>query len=243
VIGPNGQEQVYATPDGNACLQVSQTECTTAVQQKCGDNARADVIVDNKGKTNQVICYPVNGAPVRIVDPAGEDTITTDNGSVVVLDNTDDGTDLKGNVSLGGNDVVLYGQGSGVSVIGGSLRAEGNNATVRGVTVQGPVTLEGNNSNLLLCVIYGDVVLASNNNVIANCTIFGKVMSRGNNNFIYNSRIEGGVESEGQNLLCDNNIAFADANDDKVIADNELGAPVTCGPANTASEKGIKGSN
>jgi hypothetical protein len=229
VVVGDGKRAVFVTPDGQDCIQVG-TSCVKP-QDKCGEGARADVIVDSKGNVVEIVCYPplAEGTPPK--DAQGDVDLAKENGGVVTLDGTADGADITGNVSANGNNVTVYGQGAGLSVIGGSVTAGGNNFSMRGTTVQKDVTINGNNGTLVLSDVLGDVTVNGNNVVIAECTIFGKLVINGNNAKLVANRVAGGITIEGKETLCESNVAFSDANGDKVVTSNELGAALTCNGA------------
>lgn len=226
VVVGNGSRAVFATPDGAACIDLP-SGCVKP-QEKCGEGARADVIVDASGKVLEIVCYPPAADGTAPTNADGDVDLAKQNKGVVVLDGDDDGVDIAGNVSANGNNVTVYGQGPGLSVIGGSVNAGGNNFSLRGVTVQKDVSVAGNNATLVLCEVHGDVVIEGNNAVMAECTVFGKVTVKGNNAILVGNRIAGGIVMEGKETLCEGNVAFSDANGDRTVADGELGAALSC---------------
>jgi len=155
----------------------------------------------------------------------------TQNNGVVAIDSKDDGIDIKGNVTAAGNNVVVYGEGAAVSIIGGNVEATGNNFSLRGVTVKGNVhVVVGNDATLVRCVIEGNVLFEGNSNVIADCSILGKVEMRGVNNVLVANEIGGGVSvGEDKNTVCDGNVAWNDANANKLLDPGETGVPIQCG--------------
>lgn len=230
VIGPDGKLAPVATPDGKDCLVLANNpdDCTRP-QETCGEGARADVVVDAKGKVVAVICYPVDDTPVSTVPESGADSVGADNKEIVVIDGKDDGVDVTGDVNITGNNVVVYGSGPETSIIGGNVSVEKNNGTVHGVRVKGDVRIDGNNTALVDCVIDGNLTITSNNNVVASCTIFGKITVTGNNNTLFYDRACKGIEGESKNMVCEGNVACADANADGLLTPEELGAAITCG--------------
>jgi hypothetical protein len=230
VIGPNGETQEVVTPAGDDCLVLAgdKGECSRP-QNECGEGARADVVIDAKGKVVAVFCYPVDGTPVSTVPEEGADHVGAENKEVVVIDGKDDGVDVTGDVDITGNNVVVYGSDPATSIIGGDLNVAKNNGTVRGVRILGDVHIDGNNTALVDCIVDGDVIITSNNDAVVTCTVFGKIVVSGNNNQLYYNDVAGSISGEAKNLACEGNRAFADTNEDKLVTEDELGAPLTCG--------------
>lgn len=230
VIGPDGKAAAVPTPDGKDCLELANNpdDCTRP-QETCGEGGRADVVVDAKGKVVAVICYPVDGTPVSTVPEGGTDSVGAENKEVVVIDGKDDGVDVTGDVSITGNNVVVYGAGPETSIIGGNVDVEKNNGTVHGVRVKGDVRIDGNNTALVDCVIDGNLTITSNNNVVASCTVFGKITVSGNNNTLFYDRVCKGIEGDNKNLACEGNVLCNDANADGLLTGDELGAAIACG--------------
>ncbi len=225
VVVGDGKRAVFVTPSGSDCVQIG-TQCVRP-QDKCGPGARADVIVDSKGKVLEIVCYPpAPSAPP--VESTGDIDLGKDNKATVTLDGQADGADIAGDVRSRGNNVTIYGQGPGVSLIGGSVVADGNNFSMRGVTVQRNVTVKGNNATLVLCVIEGDLLIEGNNAVMAECTVLGKVTIKGNNAVLVANRIAGGLSVDGKEAVCDGNLQFTDGNANRVADPGELGVPLAC---------------
>lgn len=230
VIGPDGVKEPVATPDGKDCLALAKdaADCTRP-QDTCGEGGRADVVVDAKGKVVAVICYPVDGTPVATVPEGGTEQVGAENKEIVVIDGKDDGVDVTGDVTITGNNVVVYGSDPATSIIGGDLVVSKNDGTIRGVTINGDVRIDGNNTALVDCVVRGNVTITSNNNVLVSCTVFGNVTVTGNNNTLYYNRLSGLIEGEAKNMVCGDNRAFVDLDADGIVSASELGDPVACG--------------
>ena len=217
-----------AAQDSGGCVKLPSGECLDAKQCPAGE--RRDVIVDSAGKVVSVVCYPADSTPPTIEAPGDVSLGKNDNNGVVAIDGANDGVDIAGNVTAAGNNVVVYGEGAGVSVIGGNVDSTGNNFSLRGVTVKGSVHVVGNNATLVLCVVEGDVILEGNNNVIADCSVLGKVEIRGVNNVLVANEIGGGVSlGADKNTVCDGNVVWTDSNANSVLDPGESGAPITCG--------------
>ncbi len=228
VVGPGaGRGTVTTTPVGDGCITLPTGECVKP-QSKCGAAERADVVVDSKGKVVEIVCYPASSTPTPI-DGQGNVDLGKDNKGVVSIDGLADGVDVAGNVSSRGNNVTVYGEGPSVSVIGGDVDAEGNNFSMRGVTVKGDVRAKGNNAALVLCFIEGDLVIEGNNAVIAECTVLGKVLVKGNNGVLVGNSIRAGLDvRESKNTVCDGNVGWSDANGNRVLDAGESGAAIGC---------------
>jgi hypothetical protein len=214
-----------ATPDDDECVDEGTDACAKP-QSTCGDNGTADVLLDLQGKPLAVVCYPRSGVAVEDVEG---NLSKVGNNTVFVLDDRDDGPDVTGDVTLNGNNITLWGHGSDVSVIGGDLRIDKNNARVRGVRVMGNVTIDKNNPSLIDCVIEGDLTIRGNNVALALCEVWGKTTIEGNNSVLIENRLAHAPEVAGKNTVCAGDLTFADADNDEVIADSELGSELSCG--------------
>lgn len=225
VIGPQGAGAAQGSGD---CVLLPSGECADA--KRCAPGERRDVILDSRGKVVSVVCYPADAAPPTVEAEGDVELDKNDNGGVVAIDGADDGDDIKGNVTAAGNDIVVYGEGAAVSVIGGNLDSSGNNFSLRGVTVRGNVRVVGNNASLVLCVIEGDVLFEGNNNVIAECSVKGKIEIKGVNNVLVGNEVGGPMSlGDDKNTVCDGNVVWTDANSNAVLDPGETGAPIACG--------------
>ena len=227
IIGAGTGTDVVATPNGKDCIQVSEFNCV-APQDECGDNATADVVVDADGNVVDTICYPTSGASVENVGADAVPVHKTQNNSVVVLDDLADGEDIVGDLSVDANNVVIWGENPDVSVIGGNVDVTKNNAIIRGVRITGDVTIDYNNAHFLFCVIEGDLTINGNNDTIAGCEVWGDITINGENAVLVSNRLADAGSHAAQGLVCNDNLSFVDANDDGVVDDDELGAPVVC---------------
>jgi len=220
---------VVATPDADGCIDEAGDECLRP-QEECGDDGAADLLVDKKGRALTTLCYPTSGVAIENIEG---DLSKVGNNTVFVLDDTDDEADVTGNVTLDGNNVTLYGRGPDVSVIGGDLHIDKNNARVRGVRIEGNVVIDKNNPSLVDCVIEGDLTIHGNNVAVALCEVWGKVTVDGNNAYLVENRFASAPAITGQNTGCNGNVAFEDADDDAAISDEELGAAIECSSSET----------
>lgn len=210
------------------CVTLPSGQCVDA--KSCADGERRDVVLDSAGKVVAVVCYPANANPPEVNAEGNVDLGKTANGGVVAIDGANDGVDITGNVTSKGNNVVVYGSGPDVSVIGGNVSAEGNNFSMRGVRVKGDVTISGgNNATMVLCVIEGNLTITGNNNVVAECTVLGNITIVGNNNVLVGNEVGGAISvSEAKNLTCDGNVKWSDANANKIVDPGETGAALAC---------------
>jgi hypothetical protein len=218
---------VYDATAGGACIVTPQNPCLKP-QSQCGDGERADVILDANGKVLTVVCYPARAKidEVHVIGSSGP--LSIDNKELILLDGAADGPDTAGDLTINGNNTVVYGEGPAVSVIGGNLDVVVNNGVVRGVSILGDVDFNGNNTSMIDCVILGNVTIRSNNNLFAACDVYGKVTVTGNNKWLTGLRVQGGTQISGNNTICDSNFTFVDRNQDKLIDPTEVGAALSC---------------
>jgi len=219
-----------ATPDGDDCVDEGKDGCAKP-QTTCGDNGTADVLVDPQGKSLSVVCYPTGGVAVEEVEG---NLSKVGNNTVFVLDDRDDGLDVAGDVTLDGNNVTLWGHGPDVSVIGGDLHIDKNNARVRGVRILGDVTIDKNNPSLIDCVIEGDLVIRGNNVAIALCEVWGTTTIEGNNSVLIENLLASSPEVSGKNTVCAGDLTFDDTDDNGIIGDAELGVELSCGEVSSS---------
>jgi hypothetical protein len=221
VVGAGEKAEDFSTP--GSC---NYSGCETVVKE-CGKDGAADVVVDAKGKRLDVICYGqdvvVSPVPVDSVD-----SVDAGNNTVVVIDGAADGVDVTGDVVISGNNAIVYGEGPDVSVIGGTLAIEKNNAKIRGVRIKGDVVIDKNNTKMLFCVIEGNLEIHGNNTTIAGCDVHGSVTVTGVNTVLVQNRVAGEDGIVGKNLTCVDNVRFDDANDDGIVGEDELGEPLVC---------------
>ncbi|MET0410143.1 MAG: hypothetical protein ABW217_02555 [Polyangiaceae bacterium] len=217
-----GQALTIGDEDGDRLMDVND-DCDTApcaaVRERCGDEAYADVVLDDDAEVVDVVCFKRN---VNVVE-LGEDPVdsaSAGNNTVLVLDGEDDGVDVEGDVTLAGNNAVVYGQGADVSVIGGTLAIEKNNAIVRGVTVRGDVTIDKNNAKLLFVTIEGGLTILGNNTTLAASRVLGEITILGNNTVLVQNELGSAGPIDGKNLRCNGNV--------RIEADEaDAGAPLS----------------
>lgn len=224
----------YTTPKGDECISVSgknagEPKCLKP-QKDCGEDGTADVIVDEDGAVLAVLCYPNHDYAVQVIPDEAVDSPALGNNSVVVLDDEDDGADIEGDLIVEGNNVILYGAGPALSVIGGNLEIQKNNAIVRGVRIAGDVRIDKNNASLVACVIEGDLIITGNNFTLALCEVWGKITIDGNNTVFVSNLIAEDQVVAGQNLRCNDNHFFSDASGDGVVDSDDVLEALVCGP-------------
>lgn len=224
VISPDGT-QSYGNPSGNDCLTLPSGECVRP-QQQCGVGAHAEVVVSADGKIQDVVCFPDKAQSYTVVD--NQPAVSVEGKEIVVLDRAADGPDVAGNLDINGSNAIVYGQGPGLSVIGGNVNVIYNNGIVRGISVLGDTTFIGNDNTFYYCVIYGNVTIQSNGNVLSACDIYGNVTVIGNNNELRALRIQGTVSNQGSNNVCSADVRFTDTNLNKLIEPIEIGSALSC---------------
>lgn len=228
VVGGPEAGGAAQTIAANGCVKLASGACVEA--KACAPEERRDVVIDTAGKVVAVVCYPAD-ADALVIDAKGDVTLDKNqNNGVVRIDGNDDGIDVTGNVASSGNNVVVYGQGAGVSVIGGNVSATGNNFSMRGVTIKGNVEIGGgNNAVLVLCRVEGNVKIVGNNGVIAGCDILGNVEIEGNNTTLVGNHIGGTITlGNAKNTVCDANTKWSDANANKTFEGGEAGELLKC---------------
>jgi hypothetical protein len=203
-------------------------------QKDCGALGVADVLIDDSGTVVDVICYPTRGVSIETVD--GE-IGHFGNNVVVVLDDDDDGIDIAGDVTIDGNNVVLFGHGPDVSVIGGDLNIAKNYALVRGIHVAGDVTIEKNNTSIVDCVIEGDLTIRGNNTSLALCDVLGTLTIEGNNTALVRNFFASTLEIYGNNTRCGGNRVFIDLDRDGRVSDDEVGDILACSSSGKPENK------
>ena len=204
-------------------------KCATP-KSKCGDGATADVIVGPDGEVLSIVCYPNKDYEVVTLGDTVEEP-ELGNNVVAVIDGSDDGVDVEGDLLIEGNNVIVWGDGPEASVIGGNLEVIKNNAIVRGVRIQGDAILRKNNTALVHCVIEGDLLVIGNNNSLALCEIWGDVIIDGLNTVLVSNLVAGDQPVAGKNLRCNDNHRFTDVDGDGIVKDEDVLGPVNCLPS------------
>jgi hypothetical protein len=204
VIGESPEAQLVSVDA--AC----DTEACSAVRERCGEPAYAEVVVDDAGHVLDVVCFRGNATVQEIGDDAVA-TASAGNNTVLVFDALDDGADVTGDVVLTGNNAVIYGKGADVSRIAGTVSIEKNNAVVRGVSIGGDVRIEKNNAQLSFVEIFGDLSIEGNNTTLASSIVHGQVTISGVNTVLVQNRFFTARTLAGKNLECNGNTTVSEA--------------------------------
>ena len=205
-----------ATPDGDECAELDGV-CVNP-QTTCGDDGRADVLIDANGAVVNVICYPTGGIPIEEYEGPVADV---GNNVVLVLDANDDGVDVMGDVTIDGNNVFLFGSGPRL----GDRRQPGDRQEQRDRARRahpGQRRDHKNNPSLVDCLIEGDLHIVGNNTA-SRCARSTARSGRGQQHDPGIEPLATPPKVLGQNLICNDNASFAD-NEDGVIDEAELGA-------------------
>jgi hypothetical protein len=227
---PIGQAMVFG-PDGPAQSVNVDADCVSAVceevQQHCGDDAFADVVLTRRGNVADVMCYP-GDLHVRELGVSARADWVDQKDTVFVFDTVDDGPDVLGDVVIGEDNVVLYGAGAEVSVIGGGLGIDAVGTVVRGVSIHGDVTIDRSEAKLSLVEIFGDLTINGNGATLSESVVHGTLHLVGNDTVLVRNLLSGTASLSGTHLTCNLNQRFDDVDGDDVIADAELGGEVIC---------------
>jgi hypothetical protein len=228
---PLGQAMVYGGDGGGLHVAVTpscDSDACSAVRERCGDSAYAEVMLDRRGAIADVVCYrgdlsirELGLAPVVALDEQSE--------SVIVFDSVDDGADVVGDVTLRADDVVLYGAGAQVSVLGGTLGIEGDRATVRGLSIAGDVIIDRDGAKLSLVEIQGELIINADDVTINESVIVGRVQVMGKGAVLVRNLLGKNRDVTGTDIKCNLNQRFDDIDQDGVADDGELGGEVSCG--------------
>jgi len=221
-VSPGAPELVGIRP-----VLITSTSSSKPAKDECGDGATADVIVAADGKVLSTICYPNEDYEVVALGDQVEDP-KLGNDVVAVLDGSDDGDDVEGDLLIEGNNVIVSGSGPEVSVIGGNLEVLEDDAIVRGVRIAGDVILRKNDTALVYCAIEGDLHVIGNDNSIALCEVWGKIVIEGSNTVLVSNLVAGDQAIAGTNLRCNDNHRFTDIEGDGAIQDDDVLGAVNC---------------
>ena len=225
----NGEDDCVTVED--ACVSIDEAKGRYCDE----DGAQADIILDEDGEVIEVICYPPpeSGAPLEEV-AVGEDGTTqvpqNTSGAVIVFDEETDGEPIEGDIALDAERVSFFGNGVDKTIIDGNLAIASNNARARGLTVTGDLSVAKNSNNnaITFCKILGSATVEGNSMSLVNCQVFGDVNVNGNDATLVNVGVQGEWNvNAGSN--CQGCYSFADEDDDGLVAEGELGDPLTCG--------------
>jgi hypothetical protein len=227
---PVGQAMVFGASEGGVTTSIDAacaTETCVAVRERCGGDAYAEVVLGTPGNVLDVMCYP-GDLRVREIGAAPFESIGEESDTVFVFDALEDGADVLGDVTVSGDNDVLYGAGAEVSVLGGGLGIDGERTVLRGLTIRGNVTIDENEAKLSLVQINGDLTINGNGVTLSESIVHGDVLVVGSNTVLSRNLLEGVASLEGTNLACRLNQRFDDADGNRVIDDAELGSEVAC---------------
>lgn len=227
---PVGQAMVFGAPEGGVLTPLEpgcDSAVCVAVRERCGGDAYAEVIVNTPGDVLDVMCYP-GDLSVREIEPAPFDTIGEESNTVFVFDARDDGADMLGEVTVSGDDDVLYGAGAEVSILGDGLRIDGERVVVRGMTIRGDVTVDKNDAKLSLVQINGDLTINGNAVTLSESVVHGDVHLVGSGVVLSRNLLQGTTELSSNQLACHLNQRFDDADADRQIESSELGGEIDC---------------
>jgi len=231
VIGESPEGQLVSVDA--ACA----TETCSAVRERCGDPAYAEVVVDDAGQVLDVVCFRGNATFQEIGDDAVA-AASAGNNTVLVFDALDDGDDVTGDVTLTGNNAVIYGKGADVSRIAGTVSIEKNNAVVRGVSIGGNLSIEKNDTQLSFVEIFGDLSIEGNNTTLASSIVHGQVTIGGVNTVLVQNRFFAVSTLAGKNLECNGNTTVSEA---EAPPANDAGAVASdAGSGAAASDAGVE---
>ncbi len=236
--GDGDEETTIISGDGDGCVELDSGDCVDpaeAKQEYCGDEAaQADLILDEQGNIVDVICYPPkdDGTPIDEVstDEDGNPEVPqTDNGAVVVFDESTDGEPIEGDVTLTAENVSLFGNGVDNTIIDGNLTFSSNNATARGLAVTGNVEFDAisNGSSIAFCKVEGNLIVRANEATVANCQVFGNVEVSGQNATLVNIGVQGDWDVNAS-AYCDGCYSFDDGDGDLQVAEDERGDDLVC---------------
>jgi hypothetical protein len=227
---PLGQMMVFGRLDDGTMMSFDDgcdTQLCRTALERCGRQAYADVVVDDVGDVLDVVCYP-GALRVQEVSEFPADALIIDSDSVVVFDSMDDGADVLSDVRVTENQVVLYGQGADVSILGQSLDLDGPGTVVRALRVRGDLTIDGNGAKLSLVEVDGALTINGDRATVSESVVHGPVHLIGNDTVLGRNLLQGVDHLSGSNLICHLNQRFDDANRDGWIDDTELGGEVAC---------------
>lgn len=225
-----GQATVYGGGSGPVSVEVSSSclsDVCNAARSRCGSGAYAEIMLDRAGAIADVVCYSVEQ---RVVELGTSPRIGLDDqaGTMIVFDSVDDGPDLYGDITIGEGDVVLFGTGARVSVIGGALVIEGGGVLVRGIRVTGDVRVQGDGAKLSLVEIGGELFIDADDVTVTESLVRGRVHVSGSRALLVRNLLGDGTALSGAGLTCNLNQYFDDSDADGAIERAELGGEISC---------------
>jgi hypothetical protein len=227
---PIGQAMVFGADGGPTTVNLGgdcDSDVCQEVEQHCGGDAFADVVLTKRGNVADVMCYR-GDLDVLELGAAPRDSWLDQKDTVFLLDSLDDGADILGDVVIGEDNVVLYGAGAEVSVIGGKLSIDAVRTVVRGVSIHGDVTIDRSDAKLSLVEIFGDLTINGNHATLSESVVHGAVHLVGNDVVLVRNLLQSTASLSATHLTCNLNQRFDDLDDDDVIDAGELGGEVIC---------------
>jgi hypothetical protein len=228
VIDATGNVIQLEAAYGQDCLNLRSMYCIRP-QDTC-DGRAAEVVLDEGGGPLAIVCYPDDDDILSVdkIEARNGNVAQNQNNSVIVLDQIADGVDILGDLSVDANNVVIYGDGADHSLLAGDVFVDGNNIIVRGVRIQGALEIVASNAVFLHCAIEGDVSIRGNNVVFSACDVLGDLQITGNNAQVSGNRVTGALNDQSEDSDCRENAAATDADEDGVLSEAEIGAPIGC---------------
>lgn len=232
VVGRQDSDTLVVDGDpGQDCVLVDQ-DCVSIEDAKgkyCGvDGAKADVVVAD-GEVVEVICYPPpdSGVPIEEVTQSADGSINLPqnaNGAVITFDEATDEIPIEGDVALNAERAVLYGNGPDKTIFKGNLTVISNNSRVRGITVEGDLSFakNANNAKLAFTKVYGDLKVEGNGFSAVNVEVFGDLNIDSNDITVTNIGVQGEWKVPA-GAACYGCYSFNDADEDFLVADEEIG--------------------
>lgn len=228
---PIGQAMVYGSKPGGEAIDVApscKSDVCSAVRQRCGDRAYAEVILDRRGAIADVVCY-AGGLHISELGTGPLAKLREEPDTVFVFDSLDDGADLLENATLTADNVVLYGAGAQLSEMGGKLDIAASGVNVRGIRIDGDVTIDGHAAKLSLVEIRGELFINADDVTLTESLVFGGVHVLGRGSVFVRNLFGKDSELSGSDLKCNLNQRFSDVDQDEIVDSAELGGEVSCG--------------
>lgn len=189
------------------------------------------------GELVETICYPPADDPDRPIETVDGNTsgdiniLQMANRTVVVIDESTNGTPIEGDLSVDGNNVSIYGNGPDNTILDGDVNLDGNGVRLRGVTITGDLIIRKNRAAVVLTRVLGNVhleTMSTNGSVFAENDIFGDFISDSNGNLFVGNDVLGEWSHSGNGNVCDGNASFIDDDEDELVDDEERDETLTC---------------
>lgn len=215
---------------GQGCVEVGQTcvDASEAESRYCkGEDAHADIVVDEDGEVLSVLCYPsveeAANAEDVLVNEEGVATLPQNkNGAVLTFPKETDNVPIKGDLKLKAERAILVGRGMGVTLLEGALEVDSNNARVRGLRVNEDLKISSNGVGVSFVRVLGSLKVDGNNFVGMTMKVFGDVDITGNGAVLHNIGVQGQWKA-ASGVACVGCYSFSDDNANALIEDAEIG--------------------